>query len=56
MQYNPPEPTVVGSAVSLILELSQPYSGFIRLSSAGVDRLSHVLAEFEAKRAEQRDV
>jgi len=35
----------IGSAVFLILELSTPYSGLIRLSSAGVDRLLQVLGE-----------
>jgi hypothetical protein len=33
----------IGSAVFLILELSQPYTGLIRLSPAGVDRLLQVL-------------
>jgi positive regulator of sigma E activity len=41
----------IGSAIFLILELSQPYTGFVRLSSAGVDRLLLALAEIEAKRA-----
>ena len=41
----------VGSAIFLILELSQPYTGFVRLSSAGIDRLLRVLAEIEAKRS-----
>ena len=41
----------IGSAVFLILELSQPYLGVVRLSSAGVDRLLQVLAEADAKRA-----
>ena len=41
----------IGSAIFLILELSQPYTGFIRLSSAGIDRLLRVLGETEAKRA-----
>ena len=40
----------IGSAIFLILELSQPYTGFIRLSSAGIDRLLTVLAQ-EAARA-----
>jgi hypothetical protein len=33
----------IGSAIFLILELSQPYTGFVRLSSAGLDRLLQVL-------------
>ena len=32
-----------------MLELSQPYTGVIRLSSAGVDRLLQVLGEADAK-------
>ena len=39
----------IGSAVFLMLELSQPYLGVVRLSSAGVDRLLQVLAEADAK-------
>jgi positive regulator of sigma E activity len=42
----------VGSAIFLILELSQPYTGFLRLSSVGIDKLLQVLAAAEAKRAE----
>jgi len=42
----------IGSAIFLILELSQPYTGFIRLSSAGIDTLLKVLAETEAARAQ----
>jgi hypothetical protein len=34
----------IGSAVFLILELSQPYTGLIRLSSTGIDRLLKLLA------------
>jgi hypothetical protein len=41
----------IGSAIFLILELSQPYTGFIRLSSAGIDRLLKVIGENEAARA-----
>jgi hypothetical protein len=41
----------IGSAIFLILELSQPYTGFIRLSSAGLDRLLKVLAENEDARS-----
>jgi hypothetical protein len=40
----------IGSAIFLILELSQPYTGFVRLSSVGLDRLLTVLAQAEAKR------
>jgi hypothetical protein len=35
----------IGSAIFLILELSEPYIGVIRLSSAGLDRLIQVLGE-----------
>jgi len=37
----------IGSAVFLILELSQPYTGLIRLSSGGIDRLLQVLGAAE---------
>src|SRR5271170_6373413 len=47
--------TAVGSAIFLILELSQPYTGVVRLSSAGVDRLLQVLAEVDAKGAAQTE-
>jgi hypothetical protein len=43
--------TAIGSAIFLILELSQPYTGLVRLSSAGVDRLLQVLGEANAKGA-----
>ncbi len=43
--------TAIGSAIFLMLELSQPYTGVIRLSSAGVDRLLQVLAEADEKGA-----
>jgi hypothetical protein len=43
--------TAIGSAVFLILELSQPYIGVVRLSSAGIDRLLQVLGEADAKGA-----
>jgi hypothetical protein len=43
--------TAIGSAIFLILELSQPYSGVVRLSSAGLDRLMQVLGEVDAKGA-----
>jgi hypothetical protein len=41
----------IGSAIFLILELSQPYTGVVRLSSAGVDRLLQVLGEADVKGA-----
>jgi hypothetical protein len=41
----------IGSAIFLILELSQPYVGIIRLKSAGLDRLIEVLGEADAKGA-----
>ena len=41
----------IGTAIFLILELSAPYSGLIRLSSAGVDRLIKVLGEADAQGA-----
>lgn len=47
--------TAIGSAIFLILELSQPYTGVVRLSSAGVDRLLQVLAEVDAKGAAQKE-
>ena len=43
--------TAIGSAVFLILELSTPYTGVVRLSSAGLDRLLQVLGEADAKGA-----
>jgi hypothetical protein len=43
--------TAIGSAIFLILELSQPYTGVVRLSSAGVDRLLQMLGEADAKGA-----
>ena len=39
----------IASAIFLILELSSPYTGVIRLSSAPVDRLQQVLGEPEGK-------
>jgi hypothetical protein len=42
----------IGSAIFLILELSQPYTGVIRLSSAGIDRLMQALKAAEAKGAD----
>jgi len=41
----------IGSAIFLILELSNPYTGYVRLSPVGIDRLLKVLLESEAKRA-----
>jgi hypothetical protein len=41
----------IGSAIFLMLELSQPYVGVIRLSSAGIDRLLQILGEAEVKNA-----
>jgi len=41
----------IGSAVFLMLELSQPYIGVIRMSPAGIDRLIQVLEEAAAKDA-----
>jgi hypothetical protein len=39
----------IGSAIFLILELSSPYTGVLRLSSAGLDRLIQVLGKADAK-------
>ncbi len=39
----------IGSAIFLMLELSQPYVGVVRLSSPGLDRLIQVLGEADAK-------
>ena len=33
----------IGSAIFLILELSSPYTGVIRLSPAGIDRVLEIL-------------
>jgi len=41
----------IASAIFLILELSSPYTGVIRLSPAGIDRLLQVLGEADAKSA-----
>ena len=41
----------IASAIFLILELSSPYTGVVRLSSAGVDRLLQVLGDADAKGA-----
>jgi hypothetical protein len=39
----------IGSAIFLILELSTPYTGLIRLSSASLDRMLEVLGQAERK-------
>ena len=39
----------IGIAIFLILELSSPYTGLIRLSSAGIDRVLQILGPAEAK-------
>jgi len=39
----------IGSAIFLILELSQPYTGVVRLSPAGLDRLIQMLGEADGK-------
>src|SRR5271157_6080160 len=41
----------IGSAIFLILELSSPYTGVLRLSPAGLDRLLEVLGEADGKTA-----
>jgi hypothetical protein len=41
----------IASAIFLILELSQPYSGVVRLSSAPVERLQQVLGELDPSKA-----
>ena len=41
----------IGSAIFLILELSQPYTGLVRLSPEPLDRLVRLLKEAEAKHA-----
>jgi hypothetical protein len=41
----------IASAIFLILELSQPYSGVVRLSSGPLDRLLQVLGEADKKGA-----
>jgi hypothetical protein len=37
----------IASAIFLILELSSPYTGLIRLSPAGIDRVLQVLADVD---------
>jgi hypothetical protein len=44
----------VGSAILLILELSAPYTGLIRLSSSGIDKLLQVLGDADAARQQGR--
>ena len=39
----------IGSAIFLILELSTPYTGLIRLSPAGLDRMLEVLGKVDQK-------
>jgi hypothetical protein len=39
----------IGSAIFLILELSTPYTGLIRLSPTGLDRMLEVLGNLEQK-------
>ena len=39
----------IGSAIFLILELSPPYTGLIRLSPAGLDRMLEVLGKADRK-------
>ena len=41
----------VGTAIFLILELSSPYTGLIRLSPAGIDRVLEILGDADRKRA-----
>jgi hypothetical protein len=39
----------IGIAIFLILELSSPYTGLIRLSPAGIDRVLQIPGSPEAK-------
>ena len=41
----------IGIAIFLILELSSPYTGLIRLSPAGIDRVLQILGDAERKKA-----
>jgi hypothetical protein len=41
----------IGTAIFLILELSSPYTGLIRLSPAGIDRVLEILSGADAKKA-----
>jgi hypothetical protein len=41
----------IGIAIFLILELSSPYTGLIRLSPAGIDRVLEILSGVDKKRA-----
>ena len=42
----------IAIAIFLILELSSPYTGLLRLSPAGLDRVLQMLAEAQAKAPE----
>jgi hypothetical protein len=39
----------IGIAIFLILELSHPYTGLIRLSPEGIDRVLEILSQTEKK-------
>jgi len=41
----------IGIAIFLILELSSPYTGLIRLSPAGIDRVLAILGDADSKKA-----
>ena len=41
----------IGIAIFLILELSSPYTGLIRLSPTGIDRVLQILGDAERKKA-----
>ena len=41
----------IGTAIFLILELSSPYTGLIRLSPAAIDRVLKILGDAETKKA-----
>ena len=41
----------IASAIFLILELSSPYTGAIRLSPAGIDRVLMILGGADSKKA-----
>jgi hypothetical protein len=40
----------IGIAIFLILELSSPYTGLVRLSPAGIDRVLEILGDAEKKK------
>jgi hypothetical protein len=44
----------IGIAIFLILELSHPYTGLIRLSPAGIDRVLEILSDVEKKGASRK--